>query len=277
MDLRRLDMLDTTMANLVRSYFAQHPVLSRYAGEVCIAITGSLAVGLGGRGADIDAKVLCPARVYEAIRQELIAAGRIGPTDSPEEEFTAVVGDYALEPLEAAWDRVRGHDDLTQLFIYGNLRYLDGDRNLLDPLVSHCRTLPAAVLQRAIAGEQTALDEGLYAYLRSFQNADEVARLLARANMVRSAMRLAFLQAGMAPPYDKHLFRLLPDSGLGQAVAGLVRRFLQESTGDQVEALYAHVAETEDWHAMYAAAAETPAVRFQRAILAGLLTDPVRP
>lgn len=259
-------MLDDTTANQVRSFFARHPVLARYAGKVCIALTGSYAVGLGGKGADVDAKVLCPPDIYDAIRLELIAVGRIKEGDEPEEEFADLVGDYTLESTATVWQKVQTYDDMTPLFVYGYLIYLAGDRSLLDSLVNHCRSVPPAVLQREIGRERTAMAQDLYAYLRSFQNADHVARLLARAGMVRAAMRLAFLVQGAAPPYDKHLFRMLPQIATGEDVSGLVLRFLAEAADAREAAVYAAVANTSDWHAMYEAASGTPALEFHRAI-----------
>ncbi|HYG57124.1 MAG TPA: DUF4037 domain-containing protein [Symbiobacteriaceae bacterium] len=255
------------MLNEISGYFSRHPVLSRYQDEVCIALTGSFAVGLGGRGADVDVKVLCPPDVYGAVKLSLVTAGRIRETDEPEEEFDTFVGDYTLESLPAVWAKVQAYHDMTPLFIYGNLVYLVGKRDLLDPLVSYCRHVPPAVLQREIERERTAMSQDLYGFLRSFQNGDAVARLLAHAGLIRAAMRLTFLAEGMAPPYDKHLFRLLPRAAHGQAVADLIQQFLGQSV-DAIEAVaYAAVATTEDWHAMYAAATESPAVGFHNAVL----------
>jgi hypothetical protein len=255
-------MLEETIASQIEAYFLHHPVLGRRVNEVCIALTGSFAFGLGGKGADVDAKVLCPSAVYEAVKAELIAAGRIPAGGEPEEEFPDVVGDYTLESLSTVWPQVERYDDLTALFIYGNLIYLLGNRALLDPLVSHCRNIPPEALSRETERERTNLDQALYAFLRSFQTADPVARLLARAGMARTAMRLAFMAEGVAPPYDKHLFRLLQRLERGKIVAGLVRRFLADDDG-----AYVQVAATEDWHAMYECAARTPAVRFRSAVL----------
>lgn len=260
-------MLDDYMAGQIRAFFLQHPVLGRHEDEVCVALTGSFAVGLGGKGADIDAKVLCLPGVYTAVKREFITSGRIKETDEPEEEFPFAVGDYTVESVSAVWQKVQLYDDMTPLFIYGNLVYLLGNRALLDPLVSHCRSLPAAALNREAERERTSLDQALYAFLRSFQTEDSVARMLARAGMVRSAMRLAFLAEGAAPPYDKHLFRLLSRLKLGESVAGLVRHFLDEPAGASEGGLYADVAASADWHAMYDSAADTPALRFHAAIV----------
>lgn len=244
-------MLTDTTARQVTAYFAQHPVLSRYADRICIALTGSYAFGLGGKGADVDAKVLCPPDVYDLIRQE---------NGTTEEEFPDVVGDYTLECLTTIWNHVNSYAEMTSLFIYGNLVYLAGDRTLLDPLVAHCRHLPPDLLTRETEREQTELDQHLYAFLRSFQTEDPVARLLARAGMIRSAMRLTFLADGAPPPYDKHLFRLLPRTTYGRQIADLIADFLDH------RCTYAEVAATDDWHAMYEAAAETPACQFRKSI-----------
>ena len=260
-------MLDDTTTGRVKEYFAQHPVLSRYANDICIVLTGSFAVGLGGKGADVDAKVLCPPTVYETVKRNLITAGRIEEAGEPEEEFTDVVGDYTLESVSTVWQTVQDYDDMTPLFIYGSLVYLAGNRELLDPLVRHCRNLPSTVLTREIERERLAMSQGVYAFLRSFQTADAVARMLARAAMVRAAMRLSFLVQGMAPPYDKHLFRLLSQTTNGQRAAELIRQFLGESADAFEEAAYGAVAATADWHAMYEAAAQTPVIRFRNEIL----------
>lgn len=260
-------MLDDTTADRVRAFFSQHPVLNRYVNDVCITLTGSFAAGLGGRGADVDVKVLCPPTLYETVKHELVAGGRIGETDDPEEEFADLVGDYTLESLSAVWQQVQAYHDMTALFIYGNLVHLAGDRGLLDPLISHCRNVPPAVLKREIETERVTMDQALYAFLRSFQNTDPVARMLARAGMVRAAMRLAFLVEGIAPPYDKHLFRLLPRITRGQDMAELIHRFLGESSEAFEEAEYARVAAAEDWHAMYDAASDTPVAGFHNAVL----------
>jgi hypothetical protein len=260
-------MLDDATVEQLKAYFLQHPVLGRHVNEVCVALTGSLAVGLDGRGADVDAKVLCPPAVYAAVKGELIATGRIGACDEPEEEFPDVVGDYTLESLATVWQAVQSYADTTPLFIYGNLTYILGNRALLDPLVSHCRSIPPDVLRLETERERASLDQALYGFLRSFQNADPVARMLARAGMVRSAMRLAFLAEGVAPPYDKHLFRLLPRLEQGAPMAGLIRRFLADSADADEATVYAQVGASEDWHAMYECAAETPAIRFRSALL----------
>lgn len=261
-------MLDETTTAQVNAYFSQHPVLGRYSAEVCIALTGSFAVGLGGQGADVDLIVLCPPTLYDPIRRELAAMGRIRAGDAPEEELTDLVGDYTLASLSAVWQQVQAYADITALFIYGNLVYMSGNRDLLDPLVSHCRNLPPTVLERETDCERGAMDQHLYAFLRSFQNADPVARMLARSGMVRAAMRLAFLAAGAAPPYDKHLFRLLARLPAGHEVAELINRFLSESgDGSYEAAAYAGVAASRDWHEMYAVAARTPAVGFRDAVL----------
>lgn len=244
-------MLDDNLVAQIRAYFLQHPLLGRSIDEVCVALTGSYAVGLGGKGADVDALVLCPPAVYEAVKGE------------PEGDFPFVVGDYTVESTSDVWQKVQAYDDTTSLFIYGNLVYLLGDRALLDPLVSHCRNIPAGVLSRETERERTNLNQALYALLRSFQTEDPVARMLARAGMVRAAMRLAFMTEGSAPPYDKHLFRLLPHLMRGRSLAGLIHRFLDVST----DAAYAPVAASEDWHEMYESAAETPAFRFHDAVL----------
>ncbi|MGE5675661.1 MAG: nucleotidyltransferase domain-containing protein [Mycobacterium leprae] len=260
-------MLDDISADQIRVYFDQHPVFSRYASQVCFALTGSYAVGLGGRGADVDVLVLCPGALYEAVKHELAAAGRIGEGDEPEEEFADLVGDYSLESLTTIWQRVQRYDDMTALFIYGNLVYLAGNRELLDLLVSHCRQIPPAALREAVEQARGMMGQGIYAYLRSFQNADSVARLLARAEIVRQAMRLAFLGEGMAPPYDKHLFRLLPGLTPGEQLSGLIRQFLDESVEVAEAAAYGAAAATADWHAMYGVAGQTPVLRFQSEVL----------
>jgi|GEM_PF-6087130 len=260
-------MLDDTTADQVRAFFSQHPVLGRYTDQVCVALTGSFAVGLGGKGADVDAKVLCPPAIYEVVKRELIAGGRVREADEPEEEFTDIVGDYTLESLSTIWRKVQAYDDMTPLFVYGSLVYLAGNRDLLDPLVSHCRSVPPTVLQQEIDRERVVMGQGLYAFLRSFQNADTMARMLARAGMIRSAMRLAFLVQGSAPPYDKHLFRLLHRTTHGVQMAELIQRFASDSSDAVDDAADAAVAASEDWHAMYAAATETPAFRFHGAAL----------
>ncbi|MGE5590034.1 MAG: DUF4037 domain-containing protein [Bacillota bacterium] len=259
-------MLEEAAARRVLDYFASHPVFDRHRGDICIALTGSFAFGLGGKGADVDVKALAPGAAFDAIRAELAEAGRIAKDGAPEEDLTGVVGDYSLESLEAVWERVQRYGDLTQVFIYGNLVYLDGRRDFLESLVRHCQRIPDAVLKRAVAEEQASLSQALYGFLRSFQNEDPVARNLTRAALARAAMRLAFLTEGQAPPYDKHLFRLLTRLRCGKPVAEAVLQFLTES-GESVEAaLYATVAAADDWHDMYAAALETPALAFRRSV-----------
>lgn len=260
-------MLDTQLQHAVLGFFRSHPVFGLRAHQVCIALTGSYALGLGGRGADVDVKVLCRPDQYEAICRELVAAGLIAPGAEPEEEFTDLVGDYGLESVEAVWSRVRTYDDLAQVFVCGNLSFLAGDRELLQPLLEHCRHLPAAVLESAASQERAAFSQALYAFLRSFQNGDPVGRTLARAELLRRAMRLAFLAEGSAPPYDKHLFRLLPRLQQGPRLAELVEQFLgSAATAAHEGPLYAEVAAAADWHAMYAAARGTPAIVFRDAV-----------
>lgn len=241
-------MLAQETTSCITAFFMKHPVLGDHLDDVCIALTGSYAVGLGAKGADVDAKVLCPPAVYEALKGQM----------ELEEEFVEVVGDFTLESLGDVWSRVQAYQEMTSLFVYGNLVYLMGNRDLLTPLVDHCRAIPPAVLEQAIAQENTELSQAEYAFLRSFQTEDSVARTLARAGMVRSAMRLAFLVDGQAPPYDKHLFRLLPRTTCGRHVAALAEQFLSASD----LSVYAPVGAAEDWRAMSAAAAETPAARF---------------
>ncbi|HWI64299.1 MAG TPA: hypothetical protein VNT75_20865 [Symbiobacteriaceae bacterium] len=247
-------MLDDNTATLVKTYFAEHPVLGTHASGVCIALTGSFAVGLGGKGADVDAKVLCPPAIYDALRRE---------GNELEEEFPTVVGDYSLESLSDVWAKVQDYSDMTPLFVYGSLVYLAGDKTLLDPLVQHCRAIPSTVLERERERERGSMGQALYAFLRSFQNDDGVARLLARAELVRAAMRLTFLADGSAPPYDKHLFRLLPQTAHGAEVAELIRRFL----GEPSAAAYEAVGDTSDWHEMYRVAADTPALQLHGDVL----------
>lgn len=262
-------MLDNYDVDVVRKYFTRHPVLGRYLDEVCVALTGSYAFGLGGSGADIDVKVLCSQGDYDRIRHELETSGRIKPDAATEEDLDGVVGDYALEPVDGIRCKIQG-EDLTPAFIYGRLVYLMGKKDLMDTVTTLCRPLPEEVLNRGTAREGEAFFQAEYAFLRSFQTGDLVGRYLAKAGMARSAMRLAFLETAQAPPYDKHLFRLLPELEKGLEVQRVVQSFLSGAQGAEEEKRYAAVAKAPDWRAMYLAAAGTPAMVFREGVL-GLL------
>lgn len=253
-------MLDENTLCAIERYFAEHPVLTKYLQRVSVCLTGSCALGLGGVGADIDLKVIAPQVEFEKIRQGLISTGRIAASDEPEEELTGLVGDYCLEPLERVQEAVRDYHDLTQVFVYGHLVHILGNRDVAHDVIAHCRTIPEEVLQQERVQEEGRLSEAIYAFLRSFQTADEVGRLLSRANVIRCAMRLAFLAESEAPPYDKHLFRSLPSLKCGPSLAVSVRRFLQQ---DGEEGSYRQVAHSTDWHEMYRCAEGTPVMKFR--------------
>lgn len=260
-------MLDQDTMRTVVRFFKEHPVLNRHLQQTSVCLTGSYAFGLGGIGADIDLKLIAPQSEFDKIRQELIAAGRVGAEGDPEEELTGLVGDYCLEPLERIWETIREYRDLTQTFIYGHIVYVLGNRNLVQDLVVHCRAIPNQVFQDESHREQTRLSEAVYAFLRSFQVGDQVGRLLARSNIIRASMRLAFLTEAEAPPYDKHLFRSLPGLKRGALVTELVRRFLEESQDSEAER-YGPVAASGDWHEMYQCAQGTPVMGFLAGIKA---------
>lgn len=249
--------LDESALSVVERYFSSHPVLSRYLTQVAVCLTGSYAFGLGGQGADVDLKVIAPRTVFERIRDELIASGRIAPCGAPEEELVSVVGDYVLEPVEGIRDLVSDYRDLTQVFIYGHLVPLLGNSGLTSELIVHCRRIPDEVLRQERRREEDLLSDVTYAFLRSFQTGDEVGRLLARATIIRSSTRLAFLAEGEAPPYDKHLYRMLPRIKRGAQVEKAIRGFFEESQGPEDER-YSAVAQAADWHEMYRAAEGTP-------------------
>lgn len=258
-------MLTESEAQAVRGYFTTHPVLGRYLDRISICLTGSHAFGLGGRGADLDLKVLAPPAECQEIRAALLADGRITPGAAPEEELTGLVGDYALESLDEVWGAVQGYQDLTQVFIYGHLIPVLGRTDLVENLVAHCRSLPSGVAEEARRREEGRLSEALYAFLRSFQTGDVAGRLLARAGLIRAAMRQAFLADAQAPPYDKHLFRLLTGTTRGGLVGEAVRMFLRAGEGAEAEQ-YSLVAGSSDWHEMYLNAEGTPVMEFRNSI-----------
>lgn len=264
--------LGGTAEAAVRNFFSSHPVFGRYLDRVCVALTGSFAYGLGGHGADVDILVVCNESDYETIRADLVLQGRIGPDDPPEEDLDGVVGDYALRSLESIWSAVKDYGDLDKVFVAGHLVHIMGRRDPIDEITGHCQNIPRAVLDGAVGRERASFSRDVYAFLRSFQNGDGVGRFLARAGMARSALRLAYLAEGQAPPYDKHLYALLPSLHGGAAIAALVKWFLHDTPplGSDEEQLYRGVAAADDWRQMYREASGTPVLQFRDRLL-GLL------